>query len=130
MHPTLRASFNGTKYDREGFRNLFLLFSNLIGKQYAPGDFHPWREYYVASPFPTEGSKGGLITATGYNGGLIKGKEEPFYSPNGAFWTVEDIGGRRWITEQREQSTLPTPNQLTPGGSWDNCANQELKTEL
>ena len=129
MHPTLRASFNGTKFDLAGFRNVFKTFSALIGQNYGTptgNGWQTWRDYYISSPDADPKSKGGLLVATGFNGGIPKGQTKAINAPNGAFWVVEDIDGERWITEQREMSTLASAVQLPKAGSWAGCANQEV----
>jgi len=129
MHPTLRASFNGSKYDLDGFRETFIAFSGIIGANFGTETgtgWQMWRDYYISSPDSDPKSKGGILVATGYNGGVPKGQTVAFNAPNGAFWVVEDIGGKRWITEQREISTLPSAFQLPKAGSWEGCANQEV----
>jgi hypothetical protein len=129
MHPTLRASFNGTKSGFDGFRKTFISLSRIIGANYGTETgtgWQVWRDYYISSPDADPKSKGGLLVATGYNGGVPKGAKDAINAPNGAFWVVEDIGGKRWITEQREIGTLPSASQLPKGGSWEGCGNQEI----
>jgi hypothetical protein len=126
MHPTVRASFNGTRFDQQGLRRLFIGLSGIIGTNYGNEGWQQWRDGYVASPNPVplnpeETDKGGMVVVTGWNGGIRKGEKEALNSPNGAFVVVSDIRGQRWFTEYREMSTLPTAAPLNTTGKWEGC---------
>ncbi|KAF1958475.1 hypothetical protein CC80DRAFT_469526 [Byssothecium circinans] len=119
FHPTLRASFNGTRFNYDGFLNLYKSFSGIIGANYI--EWQQWRDFYVASPDSWDAkSRGGVVTTQGFNGGVLRssnnGQNVTNHSPNAGFFVVEEIEGRRWITEIREQSTLASAYQLPKDG--------------
>lgn len=56
----------------------------------------------------------------GFNGGKTR-VGVTLYAPNAGYFVVEEIGGRRWITEIREQSTLASAFQLPKDGQLWKC---------
>lgn len=120
FHPDARFSWNSTKFDYDGFFNLYLGFNATIAASYGPG-WQAWRDYYVSSPDSFDPlSKGGIVTGQGFNGGVLLGQTEAFNAPNAAYFVIEVIDGRRWVTEFREHGTLQSPAQLprTNGTVW------------
>ena len=118
MSPDLRASFNGTRFDLEGLRAAFKSFSALIGQNYGTEGWQQWRDAYVASPDTDGIGKGGIVVATGFNGGIVRNATTAVNAPNAAFLVVEEVQGKRVFTEYRELSTLPSAYQLPKGGNW------------
>jgi hypothetical protein len=117
FHESLRASFNGSKYNYDGFLEVYKLFSGIIDKNYGTG-WQQWRDYYVSSPDPDLKSKGGYLISQGFNGGLLKNMEVPTHYPNTKFWVVEGFDGVRKVIEIRELSTSPTAYQLNKTGDF------------
>jgi hypothetical protein len=120
FHPTTRFSWNSTKFDYDRFLNLYYGFNATIAASYGTG-WQMWRDFYVSSPDSFDPlSKGGIVTGQGFNGGILKGQTAAFNAPNAAFFVVEVIDGRRWVTEFREHGTLGSPAQLprTNGTVW------------
>lgn len=119
FHPSAHVSFNGTRYNPDGFLQIWGAFSTIIGKNYE--QWQNWRDYYVASPDSWNSTSiGGVVSAQGFNGGILKGGVVS-HAPNSAFMIVEEIEGRRWITEFREQSTLASAFQLPKDGQLWPC---------
>lgn len=126
MHSSLRASFNGTKFDRAGLRTAFKQFSALIGQNYGNEGWQQWRDGFVVSPDTDGVGRGGIVVGTGFNGGVQRNQTKAFNAPNAAFLVVEEIGGERVFTEYRELSTLPSAYQLPKGGNWT-CVDNVLE---
>ncbi|PVI04346.1 hypothetical protein DM02DRAFT_651734 [Periconia macrospinosa] len=119
FHPSARLSFNGTRFNRDGFLQLYKTFSSSIGQNFA--QFQQFRDYYVASPDSWNATSiGGTVSAQGFNGGIFR-NGITLHAPNAAFITVEEREGRRWITELREQSTLMSASQLPKDGQLWPC---------
>ena len=119
FHPNLRASFNGTRYNLDGFLEVYKVFSKTIGTNFE--QWQQWRDFYVASPDSWDPkSRGGIVTTMGFNGGKTRAGVT-LYAPNAGYFVVEEIKGRRWITEIREQSTLASAFQLPKDGQLWKC---------
>ncbi|CAI6305494.1 unnamed protein product [Periconia digitata] len=114
VDPSARLSFNGTRYNQDGFLQLWKGFNATIGQNFE--QWQQWRDYYVASPDSWDPkSIGGVVSAQGFNGGIMRGGAV-IHAPNAAFVIVEEREGRRVITEFREQSTLASAVQLPKEG--------------
>ncbi|CAJ2505419.1 Uu.00g128130.m01.CDS01 [Anthostomella pinea] len=90
-----------------------------IGAHYA--EFQQWRDYYVALPDSWDAtSRGGVVNTQGFNGGVLKSGVTS-QAPVGGYFLVEEIDNRRWITEIRQQNTLPSSVQLPKQGDFWPC---------
>lgn len=116
FHPDGRFSFNNTRYNYDGFREVYKGFSKAIGAAYGTG-WQQWRDFYIVSPdsWDPQG-KGGVITVQGFNGGILRGQTTAINYPFGGFIVVKEIEGRRWITELREHGTNPSATTLPKEG--------------
>ncbi|KAJ4296179.1 hypothetical protein N0V90_006223 [Kalmusia sp. IMI 367209] len=85
VHSSARCAFNNTRYNRDGFLQVYRGFSNAIGKNYGTG-WQQWRDYYVASPdtWDPQG-KGGVVTIMGFNGGVLRNQNVAANYPNAGF---------------------------------------------
>ncbi|KAF2871026.1 hypothetical protein BDV95DRAFT_52716 [Massariosphaeria phaeospora] len=120
FHPSLRASFNNTRYDYTTFVKAYEGFSAAISQNYGTG-WQQWRDFYVASPHATNvTSRGGVVISMGVNGGILRGQTEANNYPNAGYWIVEEINDRRWVTVLTELSTSPA-QPLVDGGQWAGC---------
>jgi hypothetical protein len=65
--------------------------------------------------------RGGVVTATGFHGGLLKGAKEAMHYPNAGYFVVKEIKGRRWLMELREHGTAPSATTLPEKGQLWKC---------
>jgi hypothetical protein len=118
FHPDVRASFNNTRYNRDGFAEVYKGFSAAIGAGYGTG-WQQWREFYVSSPNTWDPKdKGGVVTGQGFNGGVLRGQTVAQNYPNAAYFVIEEIRGKRWIVEFREHGTSPGQALPKEGQKW------------
>ncbi|KAF2442623.1 hypothetical protein P171DRAFT_487843 [Karstenula rhodostoma CBS 690.94] len=116
IHPDGRFGWNNTRYNYDGFLQIYKGFSSAIGKNYGTV-WQQWRDYYVASPDTWDPKgRGGVVTTQGFNGGVLKNQTVANNYPNAGYFLVKEIEGRRWIWELREHGTAPTAQTLPEVG--------------
>ncbi|KAH8927768.1 hypothetical protein BT69DRAFT_1347078 [Atractiella rhizophila] len=113
--PSVLASFNGSRFDFNGFKTLYTGVNKTIGTNFQQFD-HGFLSIYAAPN--SNGDKGGFAQVTGWEGGRTRLGTDIWYT-DGAFAVIEDIGGgKRQIVEFRESSNIPNTGALPPTQNW------------
>ncbi|KAF2647813.1 hypothetical protein K491DRAFT_723100 [Lophiostoma macrostomum CBS 122681] len=111
----LKATFNDTHYDYDGWLQLYHNFNVTIGQNFAP--FQHGVLNTVAVP-NANGDQGGFVYVLGWEGGFQTQLKRDLYFTDALFAVVKDCDGRRKITEFRESSNIPNTAPLPPPKNW------------
>jgi hypothetical protein len=112
--PDVRASFNGTKFDFQGFKSLYHVFNQSLALHFGKAFSH---ETVDVVAVPNQHDKGGFVYITGREGGKTVIGTDVWLS-DAAFAEVIEIDGKRVIIEMRESSNLPYVGPLPGVKNW------------
>ncbi|KAF2113800.1 hypothetical protein BDV96DRAFT_578354 [Lophiotrema nucula] len=111
----LKATFNDTHYGYDGWLQAYRNINVTIGKSFAP--FEHGFTSTLAVP-NSNGDKGGLVYAIGWEGGYSTFYNRTLYFTDGAFAVVKIVDGQRKIVEFRESSNIPNTAPMPTPNDW------------
>lgn len=114
--PSLKATFNNTHYDFDGWLQLYRNFNVTLGQNFAP--FRHGFINTLAVP-NANGDKGGFVYMIGWEGGFHALLKRELYFTDAAFAVVEEHSGERRIVEFRESSNIPNTAPMPPPNEWE-----------
>ncbi|KAF2192026.1 hypothetical protein K469DRAFT_346475 [Zopfia rhizophila CBS 207.26] len=115
--PELKATFNGTQYNYDGWLRLYKNFNVTLGKNFAP--FKHGFLNTLAVP-NASGDKGGFVYLIGWQGGTHTVLKRDLYFTDAAFAVVKEVyGGERRIVEFRESSNIPNTAPMPDPNEWE-----------
>jgi hypothetical protein len=112
--PDVKATFNDTHYNYDGWLKLYHSFNTTLGRNFAV--FNHGFINTLAVP-NANGDKGGMVYSVGWEGGLTALKRDVYFT-DAVFAVVKDVGGKRRIVEIRESSNIPNTAPLPETNEW------------
>lgn len=114
--PDVKATFNDTHYNYDGWLQLYHNFNVTLGKTFAP-----FRHGFLSSlAVPSNnGDKGGFVYLMGWEGGFHALLKRDLYFTDAVFAVVKEINGERKVVEMRESSNIPNTAPLPEPNEWE-----------
>ncbi|KAF2800398.1 hypothetical protein K505DRAFT_228858 [Melanomma pulvis-pyrius CBS 109.77] len=113
--PDLKATFNDTHYNYDGWLQLYRNVNVTLGKNFAP--FKHGFINTLAIP-NANGDKGGTVYMIGWEGGTHALLKRDLYFTDALFAVVKDVGGKRKVVEFRESSNIPNTAPMPEPNEW------------
>jgi hypothetical protein len=114
--PDLKATFNDTHYNYEGWLKLYHNFNVTLGQSF--GDAFKHGAINTLGVPDMNGDKGGFAYMIGWEGGFHTLLKRDLYFTDATFAVVKEIGGKRKIVEFRESSNIPNTAPMPPANEW------------
>jgi hypothetical protein len=114
--PDVKATFNDTHYNYDGWLQLYHSFNVTLGKNFAP--FNHGFLNTLAVP-NDNGDKGGFVYMMGWEGGFHTLLKRDLYFTDALFAVVKDVNGERKVVEIRESSNIPNTAPMPEPNEWE-----------
>jgi hypothetical protein len=114
--PDVKATFNDTHYNYDGWLELYHSFNVTLGKNFAP--FVHGFLSTLAVP-NANGDKGGFVYMMGWEGGFHTLLKRDLYFTDAVFAVVKEIDGERRVVEMRESSNIPNTAPMPEPNGWE-----------
>ena len=112
----LKATFNDTHYNYDGWMSLYKSFNVTLGANFAP-----FRHGFISSvAVPNDnGDKGGFAYILGWEGGNHTALKRDLYFTDASFAVIREVDGKRKIVEFRESANIPNTAPLPTPNEWE-----------
>ena len=111
----VRATFNSTLYNYDGWLEFYHNVNVTLGKSFAP-----FKHGFISTlAIPNEnGDKGGTFYAIGWEGGVHALLKRDLYYTDALFAVIREVNGERRVTEIRESSNIPNTAPKPKPNEW------------